>query len=433
MRPWLALPSVGLAIACGGSRAPSAADEAASSSDDGSVETQAGDSSTSGDEPDPPFDRSQCSLESTGAMDWYASLLSTAERGGGVDLARADADSIYVVDDCLSRWNTGGWREWEVRDPDWTCVAMDVTPEGEPIVVGRWWSSNGRTPLVIAFDASGEPRWGLPPEEEDPPPEPPPEPEAPREVTDVVIDDDGRLYVAGLVYPDDEPVRTWLSRLDPEDGEALWTAELDEGVNDPPQLTLADGRPVLAESRQNDAWVGHVVLSTFDVDGNPISSWSSLDALGRPLWMDAFDGTYDGSLVLLARDLSLDGHPAVLVLLDPLGGVRWVRNAVDVPWMNETLVTVALDPCGSVVLAGAGDADQDDWGYLWVGKLDMAAEPRWNHFVPTPYYSRQTAVSAVSVEPDGGVLATGLQVTGEEDFGNEVVLFVDAWAGRVMP
>ena len=125
--------------------------------------------------------------------------------------------------------------------------------------------------------------------------------------------------------------------------------------------------------------------------------------------------------------------PDVLVLLDPSGGTRWVRSGLDLPWLNETVETVALDPCGAVVLAGAGDPEAADWGSLWVTKLDRSAEPRWSVFLPSPYFHRSTLVHGLYIEPDGGVLGTGAQVTGVQDLDGDTVVLLDAWAGRLLP
>lgn len=436
MRSSLAVAGLAVLVACGGDRGTSVATD-----DTGSTGTTAptGDGSTTADETDgePPFDRSQCEPDLSGQLEWSVSLPSTVQRGGGIDIARASSDSVYVVDGCLSRWDAMGFRRWEVQDPEWICAAMDVTPEGEPVVVGMRTTAAEPVALVVAFDDDGTPRWGAPSDEEptgDPPADPPDDEPAPSvQATDIVIDGDGRIYVAGLARLAGEQPWPWLSRLDPDDGRELWTLELEPGELQPPRLTLADGLPVLALGQDRGADIHSVELRTFDPEGEERSRWSSLDDLGMPLQLIAHDGDHDGSMVVLGRDPSLPSPPQVLLLLDSLGNPRWIRSGLDVSWLREQAATVALDPCGSVMLAGAGDPAEASWGHLWLLKLDRAAEPRWSHYVPAPYFSADSVLRAIAIEPDGGVLATGAQVTDVQEFDDQPVVFMDAWAGRIMP
>lgn len=428
MRLWSSAPAIALLVAgCGQGQEPAAAAGSSTGTGTGTDRDAADDSTTA--EPEEPFDRSQCSAALSGGLSWSISRRSTV--GGGVrDLARASDDSIYILDDdCLSRWNESGSLEWEVLEESGReCFAMDVDPARGPVVVGR---QGARHPLVAAFEPSGDPRWIMPTVVEEPPKG---SPEMFVSAYDVVVDDGGGLFVAGLRLPIQEPVRSysWLSRIDPADGSVIWELELDEVVSTP-HLTTAGDQVVLAETRRNEAGIEHIALLTFDVDGQLQDRWSSLDVLGLPLELVAVAGDDHGSIALLGRDLSVAGSPFVLALLGSTGAPQWVRSGLDVPWLQETITTVAIDPCGSIVIAGSGDLETADWGNLWVAKVGLGGELRWSSFVPAPYFSRSTEVAALRIEPDGGVLAAGLQITGAQRLEDDVELFADSWLGRLRP
>ncbi|MEX1368710.1 MAG: hypothetical protein AB1Z98_36620 [Nannocystaceae bacterium] len=429
---WTSVPAVALLMAgCGQGQEQAAAAGSSTSTSTGTgtdTDRDADDDSTTA-EPEEPFDRSQCSTALSGGLSWSISRQSTVGRGGGRDLARASDDSVYMLDGCLSRWNEDGSREWEVLEASgWDCFAMDVDPARGPVVVGR---QGGRQPLIAAFEPSGAPRWIMPTVVEEPPEE---LPEVFVVAYDVVVDDGGGLFVAGTRVPIQEPPRSyaWLSRIDPEDGSVIWERELDEVIS-VPHLTTAGDEIVLAEVRRNAAGIESIELLTFDVDGQPQDHWSSLDALGLPLELVAVAGDYQGSIALVGRDHSVAGSPFVLALLGSTGAPQWVRSGLDVPWLQETITTVAIDPCGSVVIAGSGDLETADWGNLWVAKVDLGGELRWSTFVPAPYFSRSTKVAALRIEPDGGVLAAGLEIIGAQRTEDEVVLFANSWLGRLRP
>ncbi|MCA9654964.1 MAG: hypothetical protein KC501_33920 [Myxococcales bacterium] len=435
MRAWLGVHLVVLATACGRDDEPSAEPgEATGTGSSSSAEADGSTATETDSDLDPSFDHAQCAIGLSGTMDWTVSLPSSSERGGGTDLVPGPDDTLYVIDDCLSRWSLDGWRQWEVREPAWTCKEVELDAGGEPVVVGWRATPRGPAPLVVGFDAEGERRWELPVDETEPPPEQEPQPT--RLASDLVVDREGRIFVTGLRLPVDvlgEPNLAWVSLIDPSDGHEVWTYLTEGNAEDLPRLVLAHDRVVLAEPRRNDVGIDHVVLTTLEPDGQELARWSSLDALGLPLRLLEADGDVDGWVLLAGHDPSVETEPTVLVLLEPSGGTRWVRSGLDLPWLNETVETVALDPCGAVVLAGAGDPEAADWGSLWVTKLDRSAEPRWSVFLPSPYFHRSTLVHGLYIEPDGGVLGTGAQVTGVQDLDGDTVVLLDAWAGRLLP
>jgi len=427
MRGWLGVSWLALMLACGQSEGSAAevSGESTGSSGGSGVSTRSETEARTEDDDDTadPWDRSECADTLSGELEWSATLPTEFDRIAR-DLARGPTGTVYVVDGCLSLWTEFGERQWQLLNTTWTCEAMGLDLGARPLVVGTVNDLEGRQALLVSIDPEGVPLWSVTIDDV---------PLASQTAHDMAVDPEGNIFIAGLLDLEDEPMdRPWLAKLDPE-GEQVWKRVLPEQTYSDPQIALDDtGAVVLAVATFSEQSVFHVVLTKYSPEGQERFRLDMIDTLGHPLKLDALAVDPDGFIALAGRDPSQSGEPHVLALLDRNGTPLWVRTSVDVDWL-ESATTIEFDRCGTIVLGGSGDPGDNDWGELWVAKVGREGELRWSYFASTFFFSRDTLVSGLEIEPDGGVLATGVNVIGQEQFGGSTTPILETWVARLSP
>jgi hypothetical protein len=161
-----------------------------------------------------------------------------------------------------------------------------------------------------------------------------------------------------------------------------------------------------------------VAVEALYVDGS--SAWS---------WLSPVLTELRGLAIATDDRVAVAGRTG-LVLLDASGVVAWERYE---PWI-ETVYAMEFDPCGAIVLAGAGRPDIGAWGDAWVMKVDLEGEPIWTQFVSAPIPDRlENRFDGLEVDAAGRVFAVGRVTIDQVMEGDGYETIVEPWFGRFDP
>ena len=236
---------------------------------------------------------------------------------------------------------------------------------------------------------------------------------------------DGQFLWAGRRRIGDGTLVPWVQRR-ADDASLLWAVELEGEYLD----VFPEHHIALATNEERLL----TILGTVRFIPSAGSEVVAIDALyadGTSAW------TWLSPVLTELRGAAIaaDDHVAVagrqgLVLLDPDGIVVWERYEV---WM-ETVYAVEFDPCGAIVIAGAGRPDVGAWGDAWIMKIDLEGTPLWTHYIPAPIPDRlENRFDGLEVDAAGRVFAVGGITIDEVMEGDEYETVVEPWLGRFDP
>lgn len=226
---------------------------------------------------------------------------------------------------------------------------------------------------------------------------------------DLVVDDDGDLWVVGHVAGEGED-DLWIARCNPE-GEPRWEVVDDLGGSRDRALAVTrygDGVAVAGEVlRAPDDRDGFAL--GLDADGERTLFWRHDGPAGRIDDARAIAATADGGLVLGGGEDGLSGWWLAKVDAEGLAvGYSRGRGAVGA-WISALRVDAdgEIWATGTEVIDAEDPADPASWSTQpFVARFDPAGRQRWWTTDP-PDTSRRREAEGLALAPDGGVTIVG--------------------------
>jgi len=260
----------------------------------------------------------------------------------------------------LARFTAAGELVWNVEriDLGFGPSDLEVSPNGDIVLVGRSWGFIAPISTVAVFDAAGQLEWFVYEEV----------PDHIKNYAGVAIDGDGQIYAGGTRYGFDAEwqdidyrllVRAftpggaslWEYMSEPSDPVHRWTSDIVLTTDD--QLVLAARRydPETSESLPT------MTLAALDTAGNPLWSkeWSAPTATpARPGVLLATDDggfylsggagpTWQGDETLLAH-LDAAGDPVWIRISDGAGAIDLTRGPDNLLYLLTSATVVAHAP-----------------------------------------------------------------------------------------
>ena len=282
----------------------------------------------------------------------------TVEPATGLDIL-----TVKVSPQGQVLWRT---REAGVGMADDFARGVNVTPDGDVLVLGSVWTDGGYRTLLLRYSPDGELRqrvvlpcaegdWQL--------------------ASKFVRDAAGRVFVLGMTLLNPYPL---LTAVDPE-GRVLWQRQLDSFGGD---TRSALGTDLLLDR------CGHlsVVASVWDAQHHRRWGIAQLDAHGSLRWSVTLprEGEPRALAALPNGDVAVAGlvydpgpsSDVYVVRLDTSGSVVWQSRFASPEGLNEGAADVVADRSGNVYVGGVQHSHEHDLDVLAL-KIDSAGTVKW--------------------------------------------------------